>query len=321
MLASSQWGLFTSAQAQEIGVGRTQISRMQADGRIENLAPGVYRFTSGEETSFSDIKAHWMAIASKEPAYERIAKQKASAVVAGRTAAYMLGIGDMYATPYTFIVDKRKQTRNPNLKYVQWEIADEDIGTIGGLPVTKAERTIADLIKLKEDPSLIDDVVKDAVRQGLIDSQRLAKLLAPLAARNGYPRNNGSAFAQELILRNSSYQQTVIAALKPLQNLYANMDFMQEPLKKISSVLQDSSSYQQTSAAVSKSLSKALLDISRTVVTPPKMELPKMYMPEADMLKLANAISTSAALRAAVAKPSAEPDGTHPEEGADPSEI
>lgn len=236
-LSASQWGMFSSAQAQGSCVGRTQISRMLSDGRVEKCAPGIYRFTSGEETSFAEIKAHWLAAFPKETAFSRIQKARPDAVVAGRTAAYMHQMGDMYATPYTFIVEKRKQTRNQMISYQTWEIEDPDIEIIEGLPVTRVERTIADLIRLKEEQSLVDDVIKDAVRAMAIDSSRLSELLAPLAARNGYDRGDGKSFAEALIVRNSDLQQVIASALDPIRKLYANMDAFQKPLRNISQVI------------------------------------------------------------------------------------
>ena len=236
-LSASQWGMFSSAQAQDTCVGRTQISRMLSDGRLEKSAPSIYRFTSGEETPFAEIKAYWLAAFPKETAFSRIQKTHPDAVVAGRTAAYMHQMGDMYATPYTFIVEKRKQTRNQLINYRTWQVEDCDIEVIEGLPVTKVERTIADLIRLKEEQSLVDDVIKDAIRAMTIDSHRLAELLAPLAARNGYERDDGRSFAEALIVRNSDLQQVIASALDPLRKLYANTDAFQEPLRNIFQML------------------------------------------------------------------------------------
>lgn len=236
-LSASQWGMFSSAQAQETCVGRTQISRMLSDGRLEKCAPGVYRFTSGEETPFAEIKAYWLAVFPKETAFSRIQKAHPDAVVAGRTAAYMHQMGDMYATPYTFIVEKRKQTRSQVISYQTWQIEECDIEIIEGLPATKVERTIADLIRLKEEQSLLDGVIKDAVQAKAIDSHRLAELLAPLAARNGYGRGDGKSFAEALIVRNFDLQQSIASALDPIRRLCANMDAFQEPLRNISQAL------------------------------------------------------------------------------------
>lgn len=37
-LASSQWGMFTTAQAASKGISRVQLGRMSSDGRIEPMA-------------------------------------------------------------------------------------------------------------------------------------------------------------------------------------------------------------------------------------------------------------------------------------------
>lgn len=49
-LASSQWGMFTSAQARALGVRGTQVSRMADAGTVELMRRGVYRYMVGEET-------------------------------------------------------------------------------------------------------------------------------------------------------------------------------------------------------------------------------------------------------------------------------
>ncbi|MBK5211251.1 MAG: type IV toxin-antitoxin system AbiEi family antitoxin domain-containing protein [Coriobacteriia bacterium] len=237
LLAASQWGLFSSAQAQNAGVGRTQLSRMVADGRAENLTSGIYRFTAGETASLADIKAAWMSIFPKETAFDRFKKETPDAIVAGRTAAYVQRIGDLYASPYTFIMQKRKQTTRNDIKYQQWEIDAQDIKIIEGLPVTTVERTIADLIRLKEDPSLVDDIVSDAVRRGVpIDAERLAELLAPLAARNGYPRHDGETFTRDLIERNADYSTVVAKALESVSALFATNEVLRKSIRKLSEI-------------------------------------------------------------------------------------
>ncbi|MEG0620022.1 MAG: hypothetical protein RR477_02705 [Raoultibacter sp.] len=68
----------------------------QKDRRTEGLTFGVYRFTSGETTSLVDVKAAWISIFPKETAFARFKKEIPDAVVAGRTAAYMHRIGDLF---------------------------------------------------------------------------------------------------------------------------------------------------------------------------------------------------------------------------------
>lgn len=218
-LAVSQWGLFTTAQAAHYGVQRNQISRLVAKGRAEMLCYGVYRMTSGDETANPEIKAAWMSINPKEFVSERIKKRPRDAVVAGRTAAFMHGFGDFYASPYTFIVPVRKQTTRDDMKYFLWELDEQDIAFVNGLPVTTIERTIADLVRLREDPEHLNRVIVDVARKGLsIDVERLAHLLSPLAARNGYPKNDGGTFVSALLSEDSAVIQFERIG-KQLQNI------------------------------------------------------------------------------------------------------
>ena len=55
-LAASQWGMFTTAQAQALGLRRNQISRMVDSMRVEPMCYGVYRFIAGSESEHADLK-------------------------------------------------------------------------------------------------------------------------------------------------------------------------------------------------------------------------------------------------------------------------
>jgi len=61
------------------------------------------------------------------------------------------------------------------------------------------ERTVADLVEAREDPSLVADALQHAVQRGtLLRPRRLAQLLEPLAHRNG--EASGAALAGRLML-------------------------------------------------------------------------------------------------------------------------
>lgn len=59
-------------------------------------------------------------------------------------------------------------------------VDEGDVAWMGGLPVTRAERTLADLCLDCEDPSLVEGAFRDAAAQGLIDSAKLGSLLDEL---------------------------------------------------------------------------------------------------------------------------------------------
>ena len=205
-LAVSQWGLFTTAQAQELGVRRNQVSRMVNSGKIEPIGYGAYRFATGEETSSTGVKAAWLSVYPKELAFERLKKRPLDAIVSDRTAAAMHGVGDFYASPYTFAVNRRKQTNREDMRYLQRPVDEVDVVFIDELPVTSIERTVYDLIKSHEDPDLVDKFMSDASRKKghIFNRDRLSQLLAPLAFRNGFRKNDGESFAADLIARNAA---------------------------------------------------------------------------------------------------------------------
>lgn len=199
-LASSQWGLITSAQAVALGVSRTQLNRMVDDGRLELICYGVYRSTTGAETAHVDIKAAWLSLYPKETAFDRLGKAPLDAIATGRTAAALYSYGDFHAAPYCFATSRTKRTTRPDLELLRADIDERDITRIFDIPCSTPERIVADLIRMHEDPSLISDFMMGAATNGhFFDMQRLALLLDPLSRAHGF--QSGHAFACDLIDR------------------------------------------------------------------------------------------------------------------------
>lgn len=68
--------------------------------------------------------------------------------------------------------------------------------SVGGLPSLSVERTLADLVELGTDLSLVADATRDAVRADkLVAPDRLVSYLSPTAARR---RSDGRTLAGEL---------------------------------------------------------------------------------------------------------------------------
>lgn len=214
-LASGQWGLFTAAQAIRFGISRNQLTRMAHDGRIEPVMYGTYRMAVGEETSHTAIKAAWLSLYPKKTAYERLSVLPYDAIVTGRTAACLQGFGDFYESPYCFVITERKRTTRKELELLHYPVEERDIDLTFGIPSTTPERTLADLIQLEEDQSLVENYIEQTASSGYIfDEQRLISLLEQL--RHSYGYENGATFARKLLNRNaipaalvSSLSQTV----------------------------------------------------------------------------------------------------------------
>lgn len=228
-LAASQWGLFTTAQALAAGASRTQLSRLAARGRIERTSYGTWRLADGEETPHASVKAAWLSLYPKQTAYDRLRARPRDAVIAGRTAACMHGDAGFYESPFSFDIASPKRTARDDIALRPWPVDEHDVVIIEGLPVTSVERTVADLVREREDPSLVGGFVAGVCSRGhVVDEPRLAELLTPLAARNGYPKGDGTAFARKLV------------------SDYAADAQVQFALETISRILQSSSPYSKT---------------------------------------------------------------------------
>ena len=178
-LASSQWGMFTTAQAASLGVGRTQVSRMAAGGTVEQVRRGTYRYAVGEETSHPYAKAAWLACYPKLTAAERLRERPHDAVLACNTAASLHGIGDLHEDPYTLIVRSRRQTSASDLSFHLWDLDERDVTYVEGLPVTTMERTIADLVRERHDPDHVARAAQAAYLKGA-SVARINELLGEL---------------------------------------------------------------------------------------------------------------------------------------------
>lgn len=279
-LSTEQWGLFTSAQALSVHVSRNQLSRMVADGRLEPMAYGVYRVAAGGETEHAAVKAAWLSLYPSKTAFERLGAFPYDAVATGRTAAYMQGYGDFYETPYCFIVDRKKRSTREDLELVHAPAERRDVDLRLGIPVATPERTLADLVRLDEDPSLVNDYIASAALSGhTFDERRLTTLLDPLCRRRGY--SSGADYSSAL-LGNSALPAALSSALSAVVKVLESYEaFRNVPRlsKTINGALPaEAASRIATAAAIQQSarippgaiaqiaeLSKRLTDISKLV--------------------------------------------------------
>jgi hypothetical protein len=195
-LTAEQWGLLTTRQAANRGISRVDLARLTQAGRLERLTQGVYRLTGTPVSPYDDLHAAWLAV---DPGTPASARSNTDVIVGGATAAWLHNVGDLQPTPYTFLTQRRRQTKRDDVRFRQRQVDPIDITTIAGIPTTTITRTLADLVLDHEDDSLTADVLRDAVAQGKEPSrERLADLLAPDAARRGLPESDGAAVYAQL---------------------------------------------------------------------------------------------------------------------------
>jgi hypothetical protein len=126
-------------------------------------------------------------------------------VAGGVTAAVIHEIGDFFLDVLDFIVPARKGTRVSGVRLRIRRLLPEDAIPVNGLPTLTVERTIADLVEIGTDSSLVADALSDAVRAGkVIAPDRLHHQLSALATRRG---NDADRIADQLaeLVRGGTY--------------------------------------------------------------------------------------------------------------------
>jgi predicted nucleotidyltransferase/predicted transcriptional regulator of viral defense system len=194
-----QWGMVTSAQASMHGITRLDLSRLAADGQLERLAHGVYKDAGAPAGPYDDLKAAWLSTDPKTMGAVRIKDGANDVVVAGESAADLHGIGNFRALRHEFVYPTRRQSQRSTIRYRQRILDPRDVTLVEGLPVMTMERTIADLIEVVGDLSLVADALRDASSKRDLDLERLRALLAPLAHRNGLKMEDGAALLNRVM--------------------------------------------------------------------------------------------------------------------------
>lgn len=88
-IAAERWGMFTTAQAAEVGVSRKVLSGLAASGAIERLAHGVYRMAGAPpaEHEIDVVRIHWLALNRIERPVVAAGKTAATAGISPRSLA------------------------------------------------------------------------------------------------------------------------------------------------------------------------------------------------------------------------------------------
>ncbi len=140
------------------------------------------------------IYATWLALGGATA--PRTKTGVATVVAAGTTAAVLHGIGDFAPEVFDFMVPARKGTRLPGVRLRIRTLIRDEVIPVDGLPTLTVERTIADLVDLGTDLSLVADAVRDAVRSDkLVASDRLVDYLSRTRGRR---MTSGRALADDL---------------------------------------------------------------------------------------------------------------------------
>jgi predicted transcriptional regulator of viral defense system len=195
-IAEDQWGLITTAQADQAGMAWTTVARMVRGGTLARVAHGVYRVRGSGEPEHLELRAAWLQLAPDTPAWER---QPDAGVVSHRSAAALYGLGELPADAHEFTLPHRRQSRRADVRLHRGHVGADDWTWHHGLPVTRPGRIAVDLLAAREDPGAIGQVIADALRSAYDDPGSVAATIAPYAASLGLRRGDGMGLMSRLV--------------------------------------------------------------------------------------------------------------------------
>lgn len=200
VVAASQWGLLTTRQSGRVGVSAQSVAKLADNGVLERLSHGVYRLAGTAPDPRDELRAAWLALDPGRTAGERLGDNPPE-VVSHRSAAVLLGYGDLDADRHEFTVATRRQSRRPEIRFHRAALGTEEWRIVDGLPVTTATVTIRDLADARLDGDHLAGVVRDAVLAGGAHPQDLAAALSPYAHHYGAPLGNGRELVRRLLVK------------------------------------------------------------------------------------------------------------------------
>ncbi len=155
-LAESE-GVFTTAQAERSGIPRDALHDAVVSGRLDRVLRGAYRLVGSGASPLDELIAVWKLTAPSRFTYERMRPSEWDGIaVGGTTAAYIHGMGDFHLSPFRLYVPSRITTRRRAVEFVERRIARDEVVFSKGVPVTRPERTLQDLVTDREDLSLVE---------------------------------------------------------------------------------------------------------------------------------------------------------------------
>ena len=185
-VAAEQWGLFTTAQAERVGVSSQQLARLAGQGVIERVRHGVYRVAGAPPAVVDHVRTAWLALRPADTATQRLAGERAGGsgagtgemeVVSHRTAAALYGLGDLDSDRAEFTVPSRRQSRDPDVRFHLATLGAREWTVVDGLPVTTVERTLVDLARDHLDGGHLAGVVRDAVTTLHVEPNVVARVI------------------------------------------------------------------------------------------------------------------------------------------------
>ncbi|TSB32006.1 hypothetical protein [Streptomyces benahoarensis] len=195
-VTAEQWGLVTTEQAEQAGVGAACFGGLVQSGVLVEAGAYVFQLAGAPLPPHLDIKVAWLRLEPGKPAWRR--KAGNSGVISHSSACLLHGLGDLPVGTVEMSAGARGTVEAGVRVHNEPRPDPAQITVVDGLPVTTVGRTITDLLHTGLDGGHVGGVVADAARLGLVDLRSLAQQVAVFASAYGLP---ASASGHDLISR------------------------------------------------------------------------------------------------------------------------
>ena len=172
-LATDQHGYLTTAQAQQLGIGRDTIRKMAKRGALQRVSWGVYRLPTFPASTFAEYME-----ASLWPA-------GVSGVISHESALAIRDLSDVNPPKVHITVPKAFRVRRAIPRYLvihHADLSDTDIASVEGVPTTTVRRAIEDCHRTHLGPALLRQAIEDGEREGYLrpdEARELGRLVLP----------------------------------------------------------------------------------------------------------------------------------------------
>jgi hypothetical protein len=197
-VADAQWGLVTRQQAEQADVAWSSLARLARTGALERVAQGVYRVRGAGQPDHVGVRAAWLQLDPARPAWVRL-DDPLVAVVSHSSAAALHGIGDLRADVHEFTLPVRRQSRRTDVRLHRGTVPSKDRIVLGGLPTTRAGRTVGDLLADRVDPTAVALITVEVLERMLDYPRAVVDDLAPYSTRFGLAAGDGVTLLDHLL--------------------------------------------------------------------------------------------------------------------------
>lgn len=158
--AEEQAGYFTAAQAHEAGFSWERLTNSIKSGKFLRVAAGVYRLVQFPRHPHEDLFFTWLSVGP-------------NSVVSHESALAYYDLSDVLPAEIHIIVPRTASRRRKNVRLHTNQLAPDDVIVRGGLRVTTAARTIADVAFSGLSEDLVRQAIREALRRGLVSPGEL----------------------------------------------------------------------------------------------------------------------------------------------------